>query len=33
MEIREVTLADAAAVFTNDLAPVEDMTRRMLAAR
>jgi hypothetical protein len=33
MEIREVTLADTAAVFTDDRAPIEDMTRRMLAGR
>jgi hypothetical protein len=33
MEIREVALPGTAAVFTDDLAPIEDMTRRMLAAR
>jgi hypothetical protein len=33
MPIREVTLADSSAVFTDDLAPIEDMTRWMLAAR
>jgi predicted membrane-bound spermidine synthase len=33
MEIREMARADTAAVFTDDLAPIEDMTRRMLAAR
>jgi spermidine synthase len=31
--IREVTVVDDAPVFTDDLAPVEEMTRRMLAAR
>ncbi len=31
--LRDVPPTDAAAVFTDDLAPVEDMTRRMLAAR
>ena len=29
--IRDVVLPDGAAVFTDDLAPVEEMTRRMLA--
>jgi Spermine/spermidine synthase domain len=33
MEIREVARPDTAAVFTDDRAPIEDMTRRMLAAR
>lgn len=33
LKIREVRLADATPVFTDDLAPIEDMTRRMLAAR
>jgi hypothetical protein len=33
MKIREVALADAIAVFTDDRAPIEEMTRRMLAAR
>ncbi len=33
MEIREAARADSTAVFTDDLAPIEDMTRRMLAAR
>jgi spermidine synthase len=32
MEIREMARPDTAAVFTDDLAPIEDMTRRMLAA-
>jgi hypothetical protein len=30
LQIRDVVLTDAAAVFTDDLAPVEEMTRRML---
>jgi len=33
MEVREVARADGAAVFTDDRAPIEDMTRRMLAVR
>jgi predicted membrane-bound spermidine synthase len=33
MQLREVALADAAPVFTDDLAPIEEMTRRMLSAR
>jgi spermidine synthase len=32
MQIREVALADGAPVFTDDVAPIEEMTRRMLAA-
>jgi spermidine synthase len=31
--LREVTVADGAPVFTDDLAPIEEMTRRMLAER
>ncbi len=33
LEVREVALTDGAPVFTDDLAPVEEMTRQMLAAR
>ncbi len=33
MEVREVARADGAPVFTDDRAPIEDMTRRMLAVR
>jgi spermidine synthase len=31
--LRDVAVADGAPVFTDDLAPIEEMTRRMLAAR
>ena len=31
--LREVAVADGAPVFTDDLAPIEEMTRRMLAER
>jgi hypothetical protein len=30
---REIPEADGAPVFTDDLAPIEEMTRRMLAER
>ncbi len=33
MQVREIAPADAATVFTDDVAPVEEMTRRMLASR
>jgi hypothetical protein len=33
LKIREVPVADGAPVFTDDLAPIEEMTRRMLAER
>jgi hypothetical protein len=33
LALREVAVADGAPVFTDDLAPIEEMTRRMLAPR
>lgn len=33
LKILEVPVADGAPVFTDDLAPIEEMTRKMLAAR
>jgi spermidine synthase len=33
LALRDVPVAEGAPVFTDDLAPIEEMTRRMLAAR
>jgi spermidine synthase len=33
LALRDVAVADGAPVFTDDLAPIEEMTRRMLAER
>jgi len=33
LALREVSIPAGAPVFTDDLAPIEEMTRRMLAAR